>query len=189
MGSLRMRGTGPVPSLLIAGSGGQGILFAGKFVAQAAMEEGMNVTWFPSYGAEVRGGTANCTVVISSGFIGSPIVSRPGILVVMNQASMERFRGRLRPHGTLILNSSAVTAGKAERGVKVVAVPAGDIAFGMGAPLAANMVICGALLRTASICTEAAMERALTKLSARGGAEALAINKEALKRGWRQLGD
>ena len=180
-----------MPSLIIAGSGGQGILFAGKFVAQAAMEEGMNVTWFPSYGAEVRGGTANCTVVISKGFIGSPIVSRPDILVVMNQASLERFCGRLRPEGRMMLNSSNVTAGSGTvgRGVKVVAVPAGDIAFGMGAPLAANMVICGALLREASICTEAAMERALMKLSIRGGAQALAVNKEALRRGWQRIGD
>ena len=182
-----------MPSLLIAGSGGQGILFAGKFIAQAAMEEGMNVTWFPSYGAEVRGGTANCTVVISSGFIGSPIVSHPDMLVVMNQASLERFCGKLRDGGIMIFNSSAVDAGTRIRGrgarIKVVDVPAGDIAFGMGAPLAANMVICGALLREASICTEAGMEQALMKLNIRGGAEARAVNLEALRRGWQQIGD
>ncbi|MDA8388361.1 MAG: 2-oxoacid:acceptor oxidoreductase family protein [Nitrospiraceae bacterium] len=179
-----------MPSLLIAGAGGQGILFAGKFVAQAAMEEGMNVTWFPSYGAEVRGGTANCTVVISGDFIGSPIVSSPDILVVMNQASLERFCGKVREGGIMILNSSMVEGrAKTPADVKVVDVPAGDIAYGMGAPLAANMVMCGALVRAASICTRAGMERALKKLVVRGGAEALAVNKEALRRGWRHLGE
>ncbi|MDA8172598.1 MAG: 2-oxoacid:acceptor oxidoreductase family protein [Nitrospiraceae bacterium] len=180
-----------MPSLLIAGSGGQGILFAGKLVAQAAIEEGMNVTWFPSYGAEVRGGTANCTVVISEGRIGSPIVSSPDILVVMNRASLERFGGKVKKDGIIILNSSMVDAETANKdlGVKVAGVPAGEIAYGMGAPLAANMVICGALARAASICGFASMERALKKLAPRGKPEVLAVNQEALKRGWRHIGN
>ncbi len=186
-----------MPSLLIAGSGGQGILFAGKLVAQAAIEEGMNVTWFPSYGAEVRGGTANCTVVISGGLIGSPVVSSPDILVVMNQASLERFGGKVKKDGIIILNSSVVgTMAKDKnktpflgRDIKVVEVPAGEIAYGMGAPLAANMVICGALARAASICAFASMGRALKRLAPGGRPEVLAVNREALRRGWRYIGD
>src|SRR3989338_5832303 len=95
-------------SLLIAGFGGQGILFAGKLLAQSAMLEGRHVTWFPSYGAEVRGGTANCTVIISDEMIGSPVVRNPEILVVMNEASLDKFQPRLKSGGILIFESSLI---------------------------------------------------------------------------------
>ena len=183
----------PVPSLLIAGSGGQGILFAGKLVAQAAIEEGMNVTWFPSYGAEVRGGTANCTVVISNGLIGSPVVSSPDVLAVMNRPSLERFGGKMKKGGIIIMDSSIEAAGEnidgIGRDIRIVRVPAAEIAYGMGAPLAANMVICGAIARAASICTLANIMAALEKLVPGGRAQVLKTNKEALKRGWRHIGD
>ncbi len=171
-------------SILVAGSGGQGILFTGKLVAQAAMEGAMNVTWFPSYGAEVRGGTANCTVVISQGLIGSPIVSSPDVLAVMNEASLERFCGRIKKDGILILNSSMVSKKPARNDLKVLKVPAGEIAHCLGAPLSANMVICGALARAASICELPTLKHALKMLASRSKPGILEVNTKALERGF-----
>ncbi len=174
-------------SVLVAGSGGQGILFAGKLVAQAAMEGGMNVTWFPSYGAEVRGGTANCTVVISDGLIGSPVVSGPDVLAVMNEASLERFSGKVRENGIVILNSSMVSGRPSRKDVRVLEVPAGEIAASIGAPLSANMVICGALARAASVCGLSVLRHALKMLAARGKPGILEINTKALEQGWKYI--
>src|SRR5208283_1066042 len=95
-------------TIIIAGSGGQGILFLGRLMAYATMLEGKEVTWMPSYGAEMRGGTANCTVVISDEMIGSPVVRNPCILVVMNDASYSRFVCKLLPGGTLLYDSSFI---------------------------------------------------------------------------------
>ncbi|MDA8090823.1 MAG: 2-oxoacid:acceptor oxidoreductase family protein [Nitrospiraceae bacterium] len=175
--------------ILVAGSGGQGILFTGKLIAQAAMEGAMNVTWFPSYGAEVRGGTANCTVVISDGLIGSPVVSSPDVLAVMNEASLERFSGKVRKNGLIILNSSMVSGRpeKKRNGLKVVEVPAGEIAFSIGAPLSANMVISGALARAASICDLPVLKHALKMLFKRAKPAILEINLKALERGWQHV--
>ncbi len=170
-------------SILVAGSGGQGILFAGKLMAQAAMEGAMNVTWFPSYGAEVRGGTANCTVVISDGLIGSPVISSPDVLAVMNQESFERFGAKVRKKGLLILNSSIVSGEPERTDLKVVRIPAGEIAVSMNAPLSANMVLCGALARAASICELPVLKHAL-KMLAGGKPAILEVNTKALERGW-----
>lgn len=174
-------------SILVAGSGGQGILFAGKLVAQAAMEGARNVTWFPSYGAEVRGGTANCTVVISDGLIGSPVVSSPDVLAVMNEASLERFSGKVRKKGLVILNSSTVLSRPERNDLRVLEVPAGEIAFSIGAPLSANMVICGALARAASICELPVLKHALKMLVASGKPGILEVNTKALERGWQYI--
>ena len=174
-----------IKSILVAGSGGQGILFAGKLMAQAAMEGDMNVTWFPSYGAEVRGGTANCTVVISDGLIGSPVVSSPDVIAVMNEASLERFCGKVRKNGMLVLNSSMVSGRPERDDLEVFEVPAGDMAFSIGAPLSANMVICGALARAASVCSLPALKHALKMLFTRTKPAILEINLKALEQGWK----
>ncbi len=174
-------------SILVAGSGGQGILFAGKLVAQAAMEGGSNVTWFPSYGAEVRGGTANCTVVISDGLIGSPIVSSPDVLAVMNEASLERFSGKIRKSGLLILNSSMVSGRPERSDLRILEVPAGEMALSIGAPLSANMVICGALACAASVCGLSVLKHALEMLAVRGKSGILEVNLKALEQGWKHV--
>jgi 2-oxoglutarate ferredoxin oxidoreductase subunit gamma len=98
--------------IIMAGFGGQGILMIGNLLALTAMEEGKNVTYLPSYGVEMRGGTANCTVIISDEEIGSPVVWRPGSLVIMNGPSLERFLPNLQPGGELVINSSWWTLGK-----------------------------------------------------------------------------
>lgn len=172
---------------MIAGSGGQGILFAGRLVAQAAMMEGNNVTWFPSYGAEVRGGTANCTVVISEGLIGSPVVKDPDMIVVMNEASLKRFQGRVKKGGLILVNSSLVKIKPERDDVRVLRVPAGKLAHAMGAPLAANVLVCGALARAAGICGLATMRKALAKLTPNGKKIILEANTKALKEGWDYL--
>src|SRR4030066_1544991 len=92
--------------IIVAGSGGQGILFLGKFLARAGMLEGRNVAWFPSYGAEMRGGTANCTLILSDNMIGSPVILNPDILIAMNSASLERFQPQLKKRGLLLFDSS-----------------------------------------------------------------------------------
>src|SRR3990172_645592 len=94
--------------VMIAGFGGQGVLLAGKLLAYAGMLDGKHVTWFPSYGAEVRGGTANCTVIISSDEIGSPVVQNPSAMLIFNEASFKRLEKRIKPAGSLFLNTSLV---------------------------------------------------------------------------------
>jgi 2-oxoglutarate ferredoxin oxidoreductase subunit gamma len=133
-------------STLIAGSGGQGILLLGKLFAQSVMLAGKNVTWFPSYGAEIRGGTANCTVIVSDEMIGSPIVSNPDMLVVLNEESKTRFEGRIRHGGTMIMNSSAIKSEPEREDIRVLRIPASEIADSLGNKKSANMVMLGALL-------------------------------------------
>ncbi|MDA8174938.1 MAG: 2-oxoacid:acceptor oxidoreductase family protein [Nitrospiraceae bacterium] len=171
-------------AVLLAGSGGQGILFAGKLLAQAALDEDKNVTWFPSYGAEVRGGTANCTVVISGGQIGSPIVGYPDVLVILNNASLNRFTPRLKPGGALIVNTSLIDEAAAKETGKIfLGVPAGGIALKLGDTLAANMVMLGAAAREAALCGLDALKNALRELAA-GKKALLELNLKALDEGW-----
>jgi 2-oxoglutarate ferredoxin oxidoreductase subunit gamma len=127
-------------SIIIAGSGGQGILFLGKILTSASMLEGKEVTWFPSYGAEMRGGTANCTVIIADEMIGSPVVMMPDLLIVMNRASLDRFLPSLKRGGTLFYDSSLIPEKISRRDIGKVPVPAGDT----GNPKSANMVMLGA---------------------------------------------
>ncbi len=147
-------------SLLIAGSGGQGVLLLGRVIATTAMLSGKHVTWFPSYGAEMRGGTANCTVVISDYPIGSPIISRPDILIIMNCPSMKRFISKLKEGGLLLYDSSLVdlsSCGLNEKEVSrhysLVAVRASEKASEIGSVKYANMVLFGAMLKTTGMAS------------------------------------
>ncbi|MDA8083275.1 MAG: 2-oxoacid:acceptor oxidoreductase family protein [Nitrospiraceae bacterium] len=135
--------------IIIAGSGGQGILFLGKTLAFAGMSEGKEVTWFPSYGAEMRGGTANCTVVIADEMIGSPVVLNPDILVIMNRISLDRFLPRLTRKGLLFYDSSLIPE-PLTRG-RSVPVPATEIASAVSTTRAANMVMLGAIVAKTGI--------------------------------------
>lgn len=138
-------------SIIIAGSGGQGILFLGRMLTSAGMLEGKDVTWFPSYGAEMRGGTANCTVIISDEMIGSPVVMMPDILIIMNRTSLERFLSRLRKKGMLFYDSSLITEKIPRRDIIAVPVPSTNIAGDMGNPKSANMVMLGAFIAKTGI--------------------------------------
>jgi 2-oxoglutarate ferredoxin oxidoreductase subunit gamma len=136
---------------IFAGFGGQGALSMGLNLAQAAMVEGKNVTYLPSYGAEVRGGTANCTVAISDEDIASPVASSPEFIVVMNKPSLVRFQNLLQSGGVLFINSSLVDAETTRGDIEVIRVPANTIAEELGSPKAANMVMLGAFIKKSNL--------------------------------------
>jgi len=132
--------------IMFAGFGGQGILLIGKVLAHAAMEEGFEVAWVPSYGPEMRGGTAYCTVVISDRPIGSPIIKNPMHLVAMNRPSLEKFAPMVKPKGVVVINSSLISIGAEREDVDELRVPANDIAKDLGSTKVANIVALGAFV-------------------------------------------
>ncbi|NOX45239.1 MAG: 2-oxoacid:ferredoxin oxidoreductase subunit gamma [Caldiserica bacterium] len=172
-------------SVVFAGFGGQGILLAGKVLARAGMNRGLEVTWLPSYGPEMRGGTANCTVVVADAPIGSPVVDRPDALVAMNAPSLDRFEPRVAEGGVIVVNSSLVKRGIGRPDVRAIPVPANDIAAELGNPRVINMVALGALVRALAVVSledvVAAMEE---ELRGKGRDELIELNREALRRGF-----
>ena len=130
--------------LIVAGFGGQGVLLFGKFLALAGLKEGKEVAWIPSYGPEMRGGTCNCTVVISETAIGSPIIHSPSTVVVMNKPSLDKFGPRVSPNGLLLINSSLIDTTSDRKDINIHTVPANEIAIELGNGKAANMVALGA---------------------------------------------
>ena len=132
--------------IIISGFGGQGVMFMGKFIAYMAMKEGYHLTYMPSYGAEVRGGTANCTVIISEGVIASPLSSNPSTLLVMNKPSLDKFSPRVKKDGLLILNSSLIDKEPERSDIVVIKLPANKLAEDAGNIRSANMVMLGAYL-------------------------------------------
>ncbi len=171
--------------VIFAGFGGQGILLAGKVLAQAAMEQGFEVTWLPSYGPEMRGGTANCTVVVADEPVGSPIVDQPQVLVAMNGPSLERFGPRVAPGGAVILNSSLVSTPFARADARVLSLPMNELARELGEARAANMVALGAVVKVLGLFPLEAVAEAMAKeLGARGRERLLEVNRQALLRGF-----
>src|SRR5690349_21124683 len=132
--------------IVIAGFGGQGVLFAGQLLAYAGLAEGRNVTWIPSYGPEMRGGTAHCTVVISDAEIGSPLVRRPTAAIVMNQPSLDRYAPLVLPGGVLIVDSALCAPHAVRPDIQELDLPAKDMAADLGYPQIANVVLLGALI-------------------------------------------
>ena len=134
-------------TLIIAGFGGQGVLVIGNLLSYAAMKEGRQVTYLPFYGVEMRGGTADCTTVISSQAIGSPVVDRADSIIAMNQSSLIKYEQRLESHGLLLINSSLINPTEVSRkDIEVLPIPANDIAKENGHPRLANMVALGAFV-------------------------------------------
>ena len=169
---------------IFAGFGGQGVLLIGQILAYAGMYENKNTTWFPAYGAEVRGGTANCSVVISDEPIGSPVISEPEIIVAMNRPSMEKFEKMLKPGGTLFYNSSIIDVKPKRTDIKVVAIPANDIAAGLGNSRVGNMVVLGAILKTTGVVGIDTVTRVLEEKVFTGKKKDLvAVNRAALEKG------
>src|SRR5215204_5585584 len=165
-------------AIIIAGFGGQGVLFAGQILAYAGLDEGRQVTWIPSYGPEMRGGTAHCTVIIADDEIGSPLVSRPTAVLVLNPPSMERYAPLVQPGGVLIRDAALVPAPSGRADIREWAVPAQAIAGELGFPQIANMVLLGALIAATGVVPLATVERVLAAhLSARHRA-ALAANHQ-----------
>ncbi|MFH2219406.1 MAG: 2-oxoacid:acceptor oxidoreductase family protein [Pseudomonadota bacterium] len=137
--------------VMFAGFGGQGILLIGKILAHAAMEEGFEVAWVPSYGPEMRGGTAYCLVVISDTLIGSPVIRNPLHLVAMNGPSLEKFAPVVKPNGVVLINSSLISFGSGRNDVDELLIPANDIAKNVGSVQAANVVALAAFVARSGI--------------------------------------
>jgi 2-oxoglutarate ferredoxin oxidoreductase subunit gamma len=139
--------------IMFAGFGGQGIMLIGQMVAYAGMNEGKNVVWLPSYGPEMRGGTAYCTVVVSDKAIGSPIIDRPQSIAVLNRPSLDKFASKVKQGGLLIINSSLIDATSDRTDIQQVHVPANQIAMEGGTGKAANMVILGTYVGFTKVVT------------------------------------
>jgi 2-oxoglutarate ferredoxin oxidoreductase subunit gamma len=169
---------------IFAGFGGQGVMLMGQLLAYSGMYEGKNVTYFPSYGPEMRGGTANCSVVVSDEQVGSPVISEPGILVAMNRPSMEKFEGMVKPGGTLFYNSSLIDIKPKRTDIKVVAVPANDIATTIGNSRVANMVVLGAILKSTGVVKIDTVMKVLQEKVLTGKKKDLvSVNRTALEKG------
>jgi 2-oxoglutarate ferredoxin oxidoreductase subunit gamma len=169
--------------IIISGFGGQGTLFAGQLLAHAVMDYGFHVTWIPSYGPEMRGGKARCTVIVSDEEIGSPLVRRPSTAIVLNIPSMDAFEPLVKPGGVLIVNSSLVT-GRSERDdIRALYVPASDVATELGNVRLANVVCLGALVQATSIVPLEAIAQALDSHLSERHRNLLDLNKEALRKG------
>lgn len=170
--------------IVIAGFGGQGIMLTGKLLAQTAMRAGKEVTYMPSYGAEVRGGTANCMVVIADGPIACPVVGKPDSLIVMNKASLSKFGPRLKAGGLLVMNSSLIDSEpELDDSIEIVAVPADELAVEMGSHKSANMVALGAYLQKRGYLTPEDAAAALPDTIAKRYHKTLPVNSEALRKG------
>jgi 2-oxoglutarate ferredoxin oxidoreductase subunit gamma len=168
---------------IFAGFGGQGVLSMGLNLAQAAMVEGKNVTYLPSYGAEVRGGTANCTVSISDEEIASPVASSPEFIVALNQPSMMRFQNQIQSGGVFFVNSTLVEAEFSRGDIDVVRVPATRMAEEMGSPRSANMVMLGAFTKKTNLVElSTIIDELATALKKKE--KLIAINQKALNAGY-----
>ncbi|TEU02263.1 MAG: 2-oxoacid:ferredoxin oxidoreductase subunit gamma [Dehalococcoidia bacterium] len=168
---------------IFAGFGGQGVLSMGLNLAQAAMLEGKNVTYLPSYGAEVRGGTANCTVAVSDEEIASPVASSPDFIVAMNQPSLVRFQNQIQSGGVLFINSSLIEAEVSRGDIDIVRVPANSIAEKLGNPRSANMVMLGAFTKKSNLVSVSSVIEGL-KSALKDKQKLIAINKKALMAGY-----
>jgi 2-oxoglutarate ferredoxin oxidoreductase subunit gamma len=169
--------------VFLAGFGGQGVMFAGQVLSYAAMDIGKQVTWIPSYGPEMRGGTANCTVVIADEEIGSPLVQNPPAVIVMNLPSLDKYEPMVKPGGVLIVNSSMVDRDVKRSDISWVLIPCNDIAEQAGDRRMANIVATGALLALVPIMSQNDIESALKAHMPGRHKHLLPKNVEALKRG------
>ena len=168
--------------MIFAGAGGQGLMLAGKVMALAATNDGLNVTYFPSYGAEVRGGTAHCHVVVANGEIYSPLVEKASSMIVMNEPSLKRFATRLAPGGLLVLNTS-LAAAPADLDGAVLQVPATDVANELGNIRVANMVMLGALNAARHLVKDETVYGAFDELAGKAKATLVEVNRKAYLKG------
>lgn len=170
-------------NMLIAGFGGQGSLFAGKFLAYKGLIEEKCVSWLPSYGPEMRGGTANCSVIISDDSVGSPIVNEPDVLVALNLPSLDKFEGNVVPGGKVFVDSTLIARKVEREDVKAYYIPAASIAEENGLGNLANMVMMGYIMKVLDMCDEASIEKALDKVVPPSRPHLREPNEKALKAG------
>ena len=171
---------------IFSGFGGQGVLMMGYVLAVAAMNEGMNVTYLPTYGAEVRGGTANCTVLLSDEPIGSPVVDNPTALVAMNLPSLDRFEKIVDETGIIVVNSSLITRPIGRNDVRAICVPANEIAVSLGNSRSANMVALGAVVKATESIPLKLIKSTMARMLGHNiyAAKLIEVNEQALDAGY-----
>ena len=177
-----MASTGTL-NVLLAGFGGQGVLFAGKLIAEAGLIEGRELSWLPSYGPEMRGGTANCSVCLSDDPIGSPLVLEPDVLIAMNQPSLDKFIGDVVPGGTVIVDSTMVATAPTRDDITLFEVPATKLAEDAGLKGLANVILVGKLLKEIGFCGVEALDKAIVKSVPAKRQQLLEPNRKALEIG------
>ena len=170
--------------ILIAGFGGQGVLFAGKFLAYKGLVQDKQVSWLPSYGPEMRGGTANCSVILSDTPVGSPIITTPDVLVAMNLPSLQKFVDTVAPGGKIILDSTLINAKVERSDVEVFYVPATQMAKDAGFATLANMILAGKVLKETDAVDYAGNKETLESFIPAKKAKLIDINCQALQAGY-----
>lgn len=173
-----------IERVIIAGSGGQGIMLLGKVLAEAAMREDRHVTWLPSYGAEVRGGTAHCMVTVSDAGIGSPYIDQAGTLIIMNEPSLERFQSRIENNGLLIINSSLVRKNIKTKS-RLLKFPFTEIALRLGNIKVANMAALGCYINHKNIVSAKSIIQVICEIAPPDKKGLIEINTKALEEGMR----
>ena len=169
--------------VIMAGFGGQGMLLAGQILAYAGLDEGKNVSWLPSYGPEMRGGTANCCVIVSDEEIGSPVVAEADTVIVMNRPSLDKYESAVKTGGLLIINSSLIDQKSTREDIDVVYVPANELAEELGTSKAANMVALGAYLERTGVVSPKSALAALEKKMGPKKAKFIPMNERAMQAG------
>jgi Pyruvate:ferredoxin oxidoreductase and related 2-oxoacid:ferredoxin oxidoreductases, gamma subunit len=170
--------------ILIAGFGGQGILFAGKFLANKGMLEGRHLSWLPSYGPEMRGGTANCSVVLSDDPVGSPIVNHPDVLIVMNLPSLDKYEDAVVPGGTIFVDSTLIERSVMRTDVRSVYIPATRLAQQNGFPALANMILVGKVMKESGFVSFEGIEEAVRSVVSAKHQDLYEINLKAIRIGY-----
>jgi len=168
---------------IMAGFGGQGLLFSGKVLAHAALIEGKELSWLPSYGPEMRGGTCNCSVIVSDDPVGSPIIAHPNVLMVMNEPSLDKFEDAVAPGGTVFVDSSLISRKVRRTDVEVIYIPATKMATEMEAKSLANMVILGAIVEKLRCVDPGTVGTALRETISARKADLLDLNLKAVEAG------
>ncbi len=170
-------------SLICSGFGGQGALTLGKFLAKASMYEGRHVTWLPSYGPEMRGGTANCSVILSDDEVASPVVGVPDVLVAFNQPSIDKFEHTIAKGGVLIYNSDMCPSGASRDDIKAIGVPMNSIASELGSMKVVNMVALGVFIQATKAVKFDSIDSSLTEFLQKKAPKLLQMNLQAIEKG------
>ena len=170
--------------ILIAGFGGQGVLFAGKFLAYKGLMEEKQLSWLPSYGPEMRGGTANCSVIISDMPVGSPIIANPDVLIAMNLPSLKKYENDVVSGGIIIIDSTLIGRKVERDDVEAFYIPATAMAAEIGAPTLANMIMLGKMIKETGIIKLEDVEKGLKKVIPAKKADMLGLNMKAIETGY-----
>ena len=170
--------------ILIAGFGGQGVLFAGKVLAYKGLEEEKQISWLPSYGPEMRGGTANCSVIISDTPVGSPIVSEPDILIVMNLPSLDKYESAVKAGGCAVVDSTLIERKVERTDISAHYIPATKMARDLGIPTLANMIMIGKVIRETGVVSMEGLRDALAKTVSAKHQDLIEANLKAIEAGY-----